>query len=67
MEVKTFILLLAWLIVAIGTVETSFAMISASDTLANITGIILLIVGIFVSLKTNCFTKFNRIKNEKKD
>lgn len=66
MKTKTFIQLLAWLIVAIGTVEVSFAMISASDTLANITGIILLIVGIFVSLKTNCFTKFNRIKNEKK-
>jgi formate-dependent nitrite reductase membrane component NrfD len=67
MEVKTFILLLVWLIVAIGTVEVSFAMISASDTLANVIGIILLIVGIFVSLKTNCFTKFNRIKNEKRD
>lgn len=65
MEVKKFILLLVWLIAAIGVVEVSFAMISASDTLANITGIILLIVGIFVLIKTCCLTKFNRFKNEK--
>lgn len=65
MKIKTFVQLLVWLIVALGTVEVSFAMMSASDTLANVIGIILLIAGIFVSVKTNCLTKFNRIKNEK--
>lgn len=65
MKIKTFVQLLVWLIVALGTVEVSFAMMSASDTLANVIGIILLIVGIFVSVETNCLTKFNRIKNEK--
>lgn len=65
MKIKTFVQLLVWLIVALGTVEVSFAMMSASDTLANVIGIILLIVGIFVSVKTNCLTKFNQIKNEK--
>lgn len=51
-----FIKLLIWAICTILIIELGFALLSIADTLANISGIIVIALYIFVSIKTVGFT-----------
>lgn len=57
-----FIKQLIWVICTILIIELGFALLSMADTLANISGIIVIALHIFVSIRTEAFTniKFSK-------
>lgn len=63
MKTKLFIALSLWFICLVIVLELGFMAMSATDTLANFVGLILLLSFGFTSAKTHCFTN---IKIKKK-
>lgn len=63
MKTATFVKVCVWALCLLGVIEGGFALISASDTLLNLIGILLIVVFAFISYKTHCFIN---IKNSKK-
>lgn len=61
-----FIKLVAWLLCFWGAFELSLQMISATDTFANICGVVLLASAVFVSIKTTFFINI-KTKNKNED
>jgi hypothetical protein len=57
-----FIKLLIWVICTILIIEIGFALLSMADTLANISGIIVIALYAFVSIKTEAFTNIKIVK-----
>lgn len=53
---KTFVLVLCWMLCLIMVLELGFEALSAKDTLANIVGLVLLASFGFLSARTDCFT-----------
>lgn len=53
---KTFVLVLCWILCLIMVLELGFEALSAKDTLANIVGLVLLASFGFLSARTDCFT-----------
>lgn len=50
-------LFLGWLVLAILAFDLAFSWLSIASTLANIAGAFLVLIIIFISFKTVCFTK----------
>lgn len=53
---RTFVLVLCWILCLIMVLELGFEVLSAKDTLANIVGLVLLASFGFLSARTDCFT-----------
>lgn len=54
---KTIYAVCVWLVLAVICVNLSFELLTASNSLANITGFFLIITTVIVSYKTKCLTK----------
>ena len=63
MKTSTFTKLLAWLILFIVLLNLTYYMISMSNTMLNIGGVILLAFTLFGTIKTKCLTN---IKNKER-
>ena len=57
MKTVTFVKVCVWVLCLLGVIEGGFALISASDTLLNLIGILLIAVFAFISYKTCFFLK----------
>lgn len=57
MENKTLIKILIWLACAFAIASFAFSMLSAADSIANIFGVLCLMVFGYISYATKCFTK----------
>lgn len=55
---KKILLVSVWLVVSLLVVSLLCEMLSASDTISNMSGLVLLIAYALVSFKTRLFTKF---------
>lgn len=55
MKTVTFVKVCVWALCLLGVIEGGFALISASDTLLNLIGILLIAVFAFISYKTRLF------------
>lgn len=60
MEWKTFISLLLWSIATFVVLDICFYAINVSNTLMNYVGVITIACYAFLSIKTKCFTNFNK-------
>ncbi len=58
---KKTILFCVWLICAVAMLNLCLAMVSAASTIENIMGLILLLISVFGSIITKCFTKFTKL------
>lgn len=66
MRLKTLIKFFIWFVVFISVLNVSLEMISAANTFENIAGAFLLILTVYFSFKTKCFTLITlKKKNEK--
>lgn len=63
MKTVTFVKVCVWVLCLLGVIEGGFALISASDTLLNLIGILLIVAFAFISYKTHFFIK---IKNKQR-
>jgi hypothetical protein len=50
--------ILVWIILVVLGVDLAFGWINLANTLANISGLFLLFIIVFISFKTKCFTNF---------
>lgn len=57
---KTFIALLIWAIATIVVIDICFFAINASNTFMNYVGVFTIACYAFLSIKTKCFTNFNK-------
>lgn len=60
MEWKTFIALLIWAVATIVVLDICFFAINASNTFMNYLGVIAIACYAALSIKTKCFTNFNK-------
>lgn len=58
--------LLLWVMVFFGATTGVCGLLTLASTVANLFGIVLMLITIYVSVKTECFTKIN-FKKEKKN
>lgn len=56
---KKTILPICWIIFLIYLIEHLFGMLSAPNTIQNISGLFILIILVIITWKTKCLTKFN--------
>ena len=63
MKTATFVKACVWALCLLGVIEGGFALISASDTLLNLIGILLIVAFAFTSYKTRFFIN---IKNKQR-
>ena len=63
MKTETFVKVCLWVLCLLGVIEGGFALISASDTLLNLMGILLIVAFAFISYKTRFFIN---IKNKQR-
>ena len=64
MKTATFVKVCVWVLCLLGVIEGGFTLISASDTLLNLIGILLIVAFTFISYKTHFFIN---IKTTRKD
>lgn len=61
---KVFVVIL-WLIFAMALLGGGYALLNVSNTFANFGGVFLILVTIYVTIKTQCLTILFKNKNEK--
>lgn len=64
MKSKTVMLILAWVILFVLFLNTSYDLINKSSTIVNIVGVVLLVVTVLVSIKTKCLTSIKPNKQK---
>lgn len=50
--------ILVWIILVVLGTDTAFGWINLASTIANVGGLFLLFIIVFISFKTKCFTNF---------
>lgn len=65
MSLEKVFLVIFTLLVAIGVISLGFDLLTESNTTANIIGVILILVTIYVTIKTKCLTILIKNKDEK--
>lgn len=59
------VLFCVWLICAVAVLNLALEMVSAANTIENIMGVILIMILVFGSIYSKCFTKFTNLWKEK--
>ena len=63
---KFFLKIVLWFIIAICMINTGFSMLSASNTMENILGFLIIVAICIITAKTECLTNLNfKRKHEK--
>lgn len=65
MSLEKVFLVVFTLLVAMGVIGFGFDLLSEPSTIANIIGVILILVTIYVTIKTKCLTTLFKKQNEK--
>ena len=61
---KAFVVIL-WLIFAMALLGGGYTLLNVANTFANLGGVLLILVTIYVTIKTKCLTTLFKNKNEK--
>lgn len=59
---KTICLVVAWVVLFFLGIDVACSLLTAASTIGNVIGIFLLVLIIYLSMKTKCLTEFNRKK-----
>lgn len=64
MKSSKVMLILAWVILFVLLLNTSYDLINKASNIANIVGVVLLVVTVLVSIKTKCLTSIKSNKQK---
>lgn len=61
MKLSKVLAILIWIIMAITLSDISYALINKASSIANVTGIVILVLTVCISIKTKCFISIKSI------
>ena len=65
MNLEKVFLIIFTLLIAMGVVSFGFDLLTEASTIANVIGVILILVTLYVTIKTKCLTTLIKNKDEK--